>query len=102
MVARRGVRLQHRRRLSSRAAIGEISMKMITAAGLGLALLATPALAQMAGSRPQAGEEKAGPKRPQIDEKAYQEALKRIPEPTGPVDPWGQMRPADPAKAKPR
>jgi hypothetical protein len=77
-------------------------MKIIMAAGLVLALLVTPALAQMAGSRPQASEEKGGPKRPQIDEKAYQEALKRIPEPTGPVDPWGSMRPADPPKAKPR
>jgi hypothetical protein len=77
-------------------------MKIVTAAGLVLALLATPALAQMAGGRPKAGEEKAGSKAPKIDEKAYQEALKRIPEPTGPVDPWGAMRPTESPKPKPK
>jgi hypothetical protein len=77
-------------------------MKIVTAVGLALALFMTPALAQMGGGRPKAGEEKAGSKAPKIDEKAYQEALKRIPEPTGPVDPWGPMRPAEAPKVKPK
>jgi hypothetical protein len=77
-------------------------MKIVTAAGLVLALLVTPASAQMGGGRPKGGEEKPGSKAPKIDEKAYQEALKRIPEPTGPVDPWGAMRPAEAPKAKPK
>lgn len=74
-------------------------MKRMTVAGVVLALLMTPALAQM-GGRPKPSEEKTRPKGPQIDETAYKEALKRIPEPTGPVDPWGAMRPADPPKTK--
>jgi hypothetical protein len=74
-------------------------MKRVTIAGVVLALLATPAVAQMGGGRHKSSGEKAGSK-PKVDEKAYQEALKRIPEPTGPVDPWGPMRPAEPPKVK--
>jgi hypothetical protein len=36
--------------------------------------------------------------RPKIDEKAYKAALDRIPTPKKGYDPWGQMRPSEPAK----
>jgi hypothetical protein len=38
--------------------------------------------------------------KPRVDEKAYNAALKRIPEPKKPYDPWGQVHDAEPA-AKP-
>jgi hypothetical protein len=37
-------------------------------------------------------------KHPKIDEKAYKAALDRIPTPKKEYDPWGQMRPSEPAK----
>ena len=37
-------------------------------------------------------------KKPQVDEKAYNEALKRIPEPKEKYDPWSGARPDKPAK----
>ena len=36
--------------------------------------------------------------RPKTDEKAYKAALDRIPTPKKGFDPWGQMRPSEPAK----
>jgi hypothetical protein len=41
--------------------------------------------------------------RPRVDEKAYKAALDRIPTPKQGYDPWGQVRPPEPAKttAKP-
>ena len=35
---------------------------------------------------------------PKVDEKAYKAALDRIPTPKKGYDPWGQVRPSDPAK----
>ena len=35
---------------------------------------------------------------PKVDEKAYKAALDRIPTPKKGYDPWGQMRPGEPAK----
>lgn len=62
-----------------------------------VAVTALPAPAQMGGKH-RGGEKAGGPKKPSVDDKAYQAALKSIPEPKGPVDPWGQVRPADPKK----
>jgi hypothetical protein len=73
-------------------------MRTITVAALVLALVATPALAQMAGKRHHGEENKADTKKPQVDEKAYKAALERIPEPKEKYDPWGVARPAEPAK----
>jgi hypothetical protein len=36
--------------------------------------------------------------KPKIDEKAYNAALERIPEPKQKYDPWGVARPSEPAK----
>jgi hypothetical protein len=36
---------------------------------------------------------------PKVDEKAYNAALERIPEPYKKYDPWGIARPPEPAKA---
>jgi hypothetical protein len=38
--------------------------------------------------------------RPKIDEKAYNDALKRIPTPNQGYDPWGTARSSEPAKGK--
>ena len=67
-------------------------MKALTVGSVALALAATPAYAQM--KRPHDDGKKAEPKKPQIDEKAYNEALKRIPEPKEKYDPWSGARPA--------
>jgi hypothetical protein len=75
-------------------------MKALTVAAALLALLVLPAEAQMGGGRRHGGDEKkADQKKPQIDEKAYKEALKRIPEPKDRYDPWSGARPTD-QKAK--
>ena len=73
-------------------------MKTLTAVALTLALAATPAYAQM--RRPHADDKKVEDKKPKVDEKAYNEALKRIPEPKEKYDPWGVAHPAEPNKQK--
>jgi hypothetical protein len=72
-------------------------MKTLTVAAALLALLVLPAEAQMGGGRRHGGgdDKKADQKKPQIDEKAYKEALKRIPEPKEKYDPWSGARPTD-------
>jgi len=76
-------------------------MRTLTIAAALLALLVLPAEAQMGGGRHNRGDDnaKAADKKPKVDEKAYKEALKRIPEPKEKYDPWGGARPSD-QKAK--
>ena len=71
-------------------------MRNLTIAALALTLAAAPAYAQM-GKRPRGddGAKKTEEKKPKVDEKAYQEALKRIPEPKEKYDPWSGARPSD-------
>jgi hypothetical protein len=71
-------------------------MKTLTVAVVTLALAFTPVYAQ--AHRPHDDNKKAEPKKPQIDEKAYNEALKRIPEPKEKYDPWSGARPEKPSK----
>lgn len=71
-----------------------------------LGLMAWPVQAQMGGGGRRGGggggEDKAGDqKKSKIDDKAYKEALKRIPEPKEKYDPWGVARPSEPAKTEP-
>jgi hypothetical protein len=69
-------------------------MKLLAAAAA--LLLAAPAYAQpqsKKGSHAPPPEPRQG-----IDEKAYKDALERIPTPKKGYDPWGQMRPPEPAK----
>jgi hypothetical protein len=72
-------------------------MKTLTVAAALLALLVLPAEAQMGGGhkRP-SGDDKAktDQNKPKVDEKAYKEALKRIPEPKEKYDPWSGARPS--------
>jgi hypothetical protein len=71
-------------------------MKTLTAGVMALALAATPAYAQMGGKRPRGDDnKKTEEKKPKVDDKAYQDALKRIPEPKEKYDPWSGARPAD-------
>ena len=66
-------------------------MKSLTVGAVALALAIAPAHAQM--RRPHGGDKKAEEKKPKVDEKAYNEALKRIPEPKEKYDPWSGARP---------
>jgi hypothetical protein len=50
-------------------------------------MLAVPAAAQM-GKRHGGGGEAKSEQKPKVDEKAYQDALKRIPDPKDKYDPW--------------
>jgi len=70
-------------------------MKALTVAAVLLALLTLPAQAQMGGmgKRGHGGDTKTDDKTPKVDEKAYKDALKRIPEPKEKYDPWGGARP---------
>ena len=76
-------------------------MKAFTIATVALALLASPAHAQLGGKR-HAGDaqKKADPGRPKVDEKAYKAALERIPEPKEKYDPWGAARQGGAGKSK--
>jgi hypothetical protein len=60
-----------------------------------LALLAVPAQAQMAGGKRghQSDNTKAEEKKPKVDDKAYQEALKPIPDSKEKYDPWAVTKP---------
>jgi hypothetical protein len=70
-------------------------MKTLTVAAALLALLVVPAQAQMGGGKRNHDDSKRPePKKTVIDEKAYNEALKRIPEPKEKYDPWSGARPA--------
>jgi hypothetical protein len=73
-------------------------MKTLTVGAVALALVATPAHAQM--KRPHGDDKKAEEKKPKVDEKAYNEALKRIPEPKEKYDPWSGARPPTADKTK--
>jgi hypothetical protein len=75
-------------------------MRTLAMAVAVLALLAVPAQAQVGGGKRghKSDDTKAADKKPKVDDKAYQEALKRIPDPQEKYDPWGVARPADTAK----
>ena len=70
-------------------------MRTLAMAVAVLALLAVPALAQTAGGRRghQSDNTKAEDKKPKVDDKAYQEALKRIPDSKEKYDPWSVTKP---------
>ncbi len=72
-------------------------MRTLAMAMAVLALLAMPVQAQMgAGKRGQKSDNRnAADKKPKVDEKAYQEALKRIPEPKQKYDPWAVTKTPD-------
>jgi hypothetical protein len=88
-------RLQYSR-IGARGDGDEMKIRF-TVAALVLALSAAPAFAQgkKGGDQQQKTPEDATKK---IDEKAYKNALERIPEPKEKYDPWGVARPAEPAK----
>lgn len=79
-------------------------MKTLAVAAALLALVVMPAQAQMGGGgggkRHRGDDTKTEQKKPKVDEKAYQDALKRIPEPKEKYDPWGGARPAQPDKTQ--
>ena len=65
-----------------------------------LALLAVPAQAQGGGKRGhQSDNTKAEDKKPKVDDKAYQEALKRIPDSKEKYDPWAVTKAPDADKS---
>jgi hypothetical protein len=60
-----------------------------------LVLPALPAEAQMGRHHRGDDSAKTDQKKSKVDEKAYKEALKRIPEPKEKYDPWSGARPSD-------
>ncbi len=71
--------------------------KTLTATAVLLALATLPAQAQMGGMGKRGGggePPKTEDKTPKVDDKAYKDALKRIPEPKEKYDPWSGARPA--------
>ena len=71
-------------------------MKTSTVGVALLALLMWPASAQTGGGkRHGGGDAKTEQKKPQVDDKAYKEALKRIPDAKEKYDPWSGARPSD-------
>ena len=75
-------------------------MRTLVMAVAALALLAVPAQAQMAGKRGhQSDNTKAEDKKPKVDDKAYQEALKRIPDSKEKYDPWAVTKTPDANKS---
>ena len=73
-------------------------MKTLTVAAVLLAMVTLPAQAQMGGMGKRGpgggGDTRTEDKKPKVDEKAYKDALKRIPEPKEKYDPWSGARPA--------
>jgi hypothetical protein len=76
-------------------------MKTLAMAVAMLALLAVPAQAQMGGGKRghQHDDTKAADKKPKVDDKAYQEALKRIPDSKEKYDPWAVTKAPDADKS---
>jgi len=72
-------------------------MRTLAIAVAVLALLAVPAQAQMGGGKRghKSDDTNAANKKPKVDDKAYREALKRIPEPKEKYDPWAVTKPPD-------
>jgi len=75
-------------------------MRTLMVAAALLALLVLPAEAQMGRHNRGDDSAKSDQKKPKVDEKAYKEALKRIPEPKEKYDPWSGARPSTDQKAK--
>ena len=62
-----------------------------------ISLLTLPAYAQGMGKKG-GSHAPAGESHPKIDEKAYKDALDRIPTPKQGYDPWSQVHQSEPAK----
>lgn len=71
-------------------------MRILALAALVLGLVTLPVHAQMGGGkRPRGDDAKSDQKKPKVDEKAYQDALKRIPDPKEKYDPWAVTKSPD-------
>ena len=72
-------------------------MRTLAIAMAVLALLAVPVQAQMGGGKrgQKSDNTNAADKKPKVNDKAYQEALKRIPEPKQKYDPWAVTESSD-------
>ena len=72
-------------------------MRTLAIAVAVLALLTVPVQAQMVGGKRghKSDDTNVANKKPKVDDKAYQEALKRIPEPKEKYDPWAATKTPD-------
>jgi hypothetical protein len=72
-------------------------MRTLAIAAAVLALLAVPVQAQMGGGKRgrKSDDTNAADKKSKVNDKAYQEALKRIPEPKEKYDPWAVTKTPD-------
>jgi uncharacterized protein YecT (DUF1311 family) len=77
-------------------------MRILAMVAALLAVLALPAHAQMGGGKrgQRTNTNEANQKKTKVDEKAYQEALKRIPDPKEKYDPWGMTKTPDAGKTQ--
>ena len=78
--------------------------KTLAIALTALALLVVPAQAQMGGGKRghKTDDTKTDDKKTKVSDKAYQEALKRIPEPKEKYDPWAVTKTPDADKKSPK
>ena len=65
-------------------------------------MLAVPVQAQMGGGKRGHKSDDTKTEKPKVDDKAYQEALKRIPEPKQKYDPWAVTKTSDADKKSPK
>jgi hypothetical protein len=80
---------------SGRVGEGRDAMRILAVAAALLTLLTLPAQAQMPGGKHRpSGDDKKDEKKQQVDEKAYKDALKRIPDSKEKYDPWSGARPS--------
>jgi hypothetical protein len=70
-------------------------MRTLAMAVAALVVVAAPADAQMGKRRPGDDSKKTEEKKAKVDDKAYQEALKRIPDSKEKYDPWAVTKPPD-------
>jgi len=78
-------------------------MRVLTMAAMAatlMALISSPAQAQMGSGVRHRDVLSPEKKKSPVDEKAYKAALDRIPEPKEKFDPWGVARPAEPNKTR--
>ena len=72
-----------------------MAMRTLAVTAAILSLLVIPAQAQMGKRRPGDDSKKTEEKKSKVDDKAYQEALKRIPDSKEKYDPWAVTKSPD-------
>jgi len=72
-------------------------LKSVGAVSLAALLILAPSAYAQMNSKKGSHATPSGEEKPRVDEKAYNAALKRIPDPKKPYDPWSQVHDPEPA-----